>query len=125
MSGSTGTFLYRSALEAKKIYDSMDQAGCRIMSRSLTYDWNAAYLAHCTLFQRGCGACVPKHHFCLHMGRKIPINGSPLYCSTYPDESLNGVIAAVARTSHRLTFASTVFAKWRYLHRGYGQAEHE
>ena len=73
-----------------------------------------SYVRHCILYQRSGGLCAPKHHFGLHMGHNIRLVGSPMHCSTYVDEGLNGTLAGIAATAHRSTFADTVFAKYRY-----------
>ena len=58
---------------------------------------------------------MPKHHWMVHCVQQPPTFGNPRFHHTYRDESLNGVIAKIAKTSARSTFAVTVHRKFGIL----------
>ena len=64
-----------------------------------------------TLFDRAGGNIVPKFHLMHHSICQIEEYGNPRYFATYVDESFNGVIANIARSCHRRTWADSIFKK--------------
>lgn len=75
----------------------------------------AAYMSHVTLFARAGAALKPKAHAMIHMIQRALELGSPRYYHTYRDESLNRVIANIAASSHRMLFATSIFAKFAVM----------
>eukprot|EP00959_Pyramimonas_sp_CCMP1952_P415681 8709658-Pyramimonas_sp.AAC.1 len=57
----------------------------------------------------------PKHHLFRHLAAHICRKGNPRYYNTYWDESINGVIAKIANTTHRARFERMVFRKYGYF----------
>eukprot|EP00973_Karenia_brevis_P079209 10990891-Karenia_brevis.AAC.1 len=66
------------------------------------------FLRHVTLFQRAGGFLVPKHHLMIHAVQKISRLGNPRFTSCYHDESLNGVLAKISRSTHKWTWAEAL-----------------
>ena len=73
------------------------------------------FLQHVMMFQRAGGHTLPKHHLVVHGLLRISFQGNPRGYTTYHDEHLNGIIARIAHSSHRATFAETVFRKFALL----------
>ena len=46
------------------------------------------------------GHMVPKHHMAWHMAQRARQHGNPKYYWTYPDESENRTMSAVAKVLH-------------------------
>ena len=84
-------------------------------SRTIPKDTQEKMLMHYsrffTLFDRAGGNIVPKFHVLYHSLQQIGTYGNPRYFATYVDESFNGVIAAIARSCHRLTWSDSIFRK--------------
>ena len=56
---------------------------------------------------------IPKSHMMLHLGHSACDQGNPYYYHTFVDESLNGSIAKLAATCHRMTFYKRVLEGFR------------
>ena len=54
---------------------------------------------------------TPKFHMFMHLSLDTLETGNPAYFHTYPDESLNGMLSKVARSTHPRTFCLSVFQK--------------
>ena len=54
---------------------------------------------------------APKFHLMLHAIGQVATYGAPKYYATYVDEAFNGVLASIAKTCHRLTWADSIFGK--------------
>ena len=63
------------------------------------------------LFARAGGELHPKNHLMLHCFQEVKHFGNPKWYHCYLDESFNGVIAKIARSCHRLSWATVVFHK--------------
>ena len=74
-----------------------------------------AYLKHATLFARGGGRLRPKHHVMFHLAWQVKEKGNPRLFSTYLDESLNGVIAKIARSAHKSCWETMVHRRFAVL----------
>ena len=59
-------------------------------------------------------APIPKWHLMLHLVCKAYFHGNPAYYATFLDESHNGALANMARTSHRLTWHRSLLAAFRW-----------
>jgi hypothetical protein len=73
------------------------------------------YTHHVTLFHRAGGNLIPKHHMMFHLIIDTARLGAPSLHATFRDESLNGVIAAIARSCHRNHFSEAVHFKFAAL----------
>ena len=76
---------------------------------------NAINLAkkHVTLWRAHTGSTPkPKHHALVDLSRQMHRFGNPSWWSTYSDESLNSMIARLARTVHPAHFALTTLKKY-------------
>ena len=60
-------------------------------------------------------SCKPKHHGLVEMTKAMPFSGNPAFSSTYNDESLNSVIARIARSVHPKNFTIEVLCKYFLL----------
>jgi len=71
------------------------------------------YLRFVTLFERAAGdlQLQPKHHLTYHACQRTRVLGNPKFSTTHLDEHTNGVCARIARSTHRMTFAKSVFKK--------------
>ena len=67
------------------------------------------------LFERAGGWLTPKFHLMYHCIQRSRSQGNPRFSSTYRDESLNGVIARIARSCHRSSWQSMVHHKISYM----------
>jgi hypothetical protein len=57
----------------------------------------------------------PKWHLMLHLVSRAWQWGNPAYYGTFLDESLNGRLARMAATCHRMTWHSSVVAAFRWV----------
>ena len=69
------------------------------------------YLRFLTLYLKAGGVWRPKCHLPLHLIQRAMVQGDPRLYSTYRDESLNGVIAKIARSAHRSTWGNVIHFK--------------
>ena len=67
------------------------------------------------LFGRAGGEHQPKSHLMFECLLHAHKHGNPIHYHTYMDETLNGVIASIARSCHRLTWSDSVFRKINIL----------
>ena len=81
----------------------------RQMSAAGTQELLDTFLRHCACMKTAGAKFVPKHHLWCHLVLLAPINGNPRYYSTFLDESLNAVVAAVAHASHPATWEKRIF----------------
>ena len=58
------------------------------------------------------GELRPKHHIMIHLIHKARVMGHPSLWATFRDESLNGVVARIARAAHRTTFNAMAHARF-------------
>ena len=101
--------------KAAQDFESIMHAHDRNLDRPAQERLHAAFLRHVVLFVRAGGKLRPKHHAVFHMVRKTYYLGNPLCYSTYRDESLNGVIARIARSTHRWSLMRSVHHKFAGL----------
>ena len=77
---------------------------------------------NCAVFFRASGHRLrPKFHFMVEMSRLAPWTGNPRFHSTYPDETLNGVIVRQTRWCNSHVFATGVLLKYRVLRMSQGR----
>ena len=72
-------------------------------------------VAHNSVFRAAGGKLAPKHHYWFEMVLAIPTRGNPLFYTTYPDETLNGMFANISRAVHPKAFAISVLLHYRAL----------
>ena len=87
----------------------------RVVSPEQRHTLWSSYLSHVTCFQRAGGDLKPKAHAMSHMLQRTLTLGSPRFYHTYRDESLNRVIANIAARSHRMLFATSIFARFAVM----------
>ena len=117
-------YLYHSCQAAMR-FESLLESNPRSMGRPQREAlWNA-YIKHVTLYLRAGGSFMPKHHLMLHLLKRVFRRGNPKCYGTYKDESLNGVIARIARSCHRSCFGLSVHLKYSILQQITGELSHE
>ena len=109
-----GNLLLESGRAALKVNQIISESP-RNMTANQRQQLMDAYLKHMSLFERAGGNIIPKHHLLIHCFQRTSVLGNPKFYHTYKDESLNGVIVKIARSSHRLTFYETVHKKFNVL----------
>lgn len=62
-----------------------------------------------------CSALRPKFHLMFHLILQMDFVGHPSNNATYADESLNGKLARIARSTHRRRFAVSTLTKYKLL----------
>ena len=95
--------------------DVMNKEG-RSMSADGEKLFREHYLKHVRALTKlptllGINFFIPKHHIWLHATRRVGLLGNPKYSSTYRDESNNHGIAKISHSTHRTTFAMSVYRK--------------
>jgi hypothetical protein len=73
------------------------------------------YTQHVVLFTRAGGSLIPKHHKIFHLILDVSWKGSPSLYATFRDESLNGIIAGIAKSCHRNRFGEVIHFKFSAL----------
>jgi hypothetical protein len=73
------------------------------------------YAHHVNLYYRAGGILRPKHHMMFHLILDSSKKGRPSLWATFRDESLNGVIAGIARSCHRNRFGEVIHFKFSAL----------
>ena len=94
---------------------SLELIGGVLVPRPLQQRMLDSYTHHVTLYIRGGGELKPKHHLLFHLVLRCHYLGHPSLHATFRDESLNGVIARIARSAHRNTFSLTTHRKCNIL----------
>jgi hypothetical protein len=93
------------------LFNNMLKENSRTVSRDAQSNMLLHYSRFFTLFDRAGGNITPKFHLMYHAIFQISEYGNPRYFATYVDESFNRIIAAIARSCHRLTWADSIFKK--------------
>jgi hypothetical protein len=74
-----------------------------------------AFLRHLSFLNRSGTPLLPKHHLMVHGIHRMKFLGNMRGYSTYRDESLNGVIATIARSCARCVFGFAVHFKFKLM----------
>ena len=74
-----------------------------------------AYMQFFSLFIRSGGSAKPKFHMMLHCIKRTANLPNPLFYHNYRDESLNGVIAKIARSVHSWSFCLQTHRKFAIM----------
>eukprot|EP00959_Pyramimonas_sp_CCMP1952_P299712 6268890-Pyramimonas_sp.AAC.1 len=78
-----------------------------------THEFMATFKEHVSALRDAAVKFKPKHHLWCHLTLLAGRNGNPKYHSCFLDESLNGVVAVVAKSSHALNWERHVFSRLR------------
>ena len=106
-------------LEAAKAAEQLDKPFSeknRTFSRQQVQMALGAYSRFLAFFEKAGGSGTPKCHFMFHLIQRSLSKGNPSKYSTYRDESFNGLIAKIARSCHRRTWANVIHWKCQGLH---------
>ena len=103
-----------SALDVDHLLRSNGMATMTNDARQLLFQ---KYTHHVHLYVMCGGILMPKHHMMYRLIHKCGVYGHPSLWATFRDESLNGVIAKIARSCHRRTFNKMIHIKLKRLQR--------
>ena len=103
--------ILKAATQAANSMDDILKIEIRKLSRMQCQHLMQHYLRFLTLYLKAGGVWRPKCHLLLHLIQRAMVQGNPRLYSTYRDESLNGVIAKIARSAHRLTWGNVIHFK--------------
>ena len=109
--------LLQSASQAALSMDVVLRQEGRTMGRSQCQTLFQNYTRFLTLYLRAGGVWRPKCHLLVHLIQRALVKGNPRLYSTYRDESLNGIIAKIARSAHRWTWANVIHWKCNRFHK--------
>ena len=110
-----GQLLLACGKSALKVDMALRNSGKIELEHSVRQQLLNDYTHHVTLFHRAGGLLKPKHHMMFHLIIDTARLGAPSLHATFRDESLNGVIAGIARSCHRNHFAEAVHFKFSAL----------
>ena len=102
----------RAALRFNQILQNQSTRECGF---EVQHELMFHYVRYCSFFVRGGGHMKPKNHMIVHIIQEMGRNGMPKFYSCYDDESLNGTVAKIAKSCHRVTFGISVFKKFNHL----------
>ncbi len=111
--GPQGAALLRVGDGLVSLRDAMRSAPRRLSAQQAQQLVDAAKQAMAHREAAGIGLS-PKWHLMLHIVAKAFEWGNPHYYSTFLDESLNGLLAKMAKACHRLTWHRSVLAAFRW-----------
>ena len=103
--------ILKAATQAANSMDDILKIEIRKLSRMQCQHLMQHYLRFLTLYLKAGGVWRPKCHLLLHLIQRAMVQGNPRLYSTYRDESLNGVIAKIARSAHRSTWGNVIHFK--------------
>jgi len=106
--------LKEAGLEALA-FDSVLADNPRVMPRSEQQNLFTHYTRFLVLFERAGGNLTPKCHLMYHLIQRVDHSGNARFHMTYKDESLNGVIARIAKSCHRRHWEWNVHRKYNIM----------
>ena len=106
--------LLEAGLAAQRFNNMMSAAG-RVLSAAELDSMLLNYNHFAILFDRAGGHITPKFHLMFHGLQRTATHGNLRFYTTYRDESLNGVIARIARSCHRRSWHKMVHYKVNYM----------
>ena len=109
-----GQYLLASARAAGDFEDLLNEAPQLVPTNMRLKIWHA-FMRHAVCFAKAGGDLKPKHHLMIHLLQRMHVHGNPLYYHTYRDESLNGIVAKIAKSCHRWCFAEMTHRKYAVL----------
>ena len=107
----------KAAVELEEVFAT----NTRAMPRQAAQRALLAYCRFLRFYHEAGGPLLPKHHWMFHLVQRALFKGNPRQYTTYRDESFNGEIAKIARSSHRRTWNNVIHWKCQGLH----QKNHE
>ena len=107
--------LLKAAGENALKFDAYLSQNDRDMPQKERDDMAYAFVRFGTLFERANGHVIPKFHLMLHLIARVTRNGNPRFYTTYKDESLNGVVARIAKSCHRRSWEFNVHRKLNFM----------
>ena len=118
----TGEMLLASGAAAQRVEELLRNDGTETVAPAKQQELLNYYMRHFTLFHRAGGKLYPKHHMMFHLIINCGRMGAPSLHATFRDESMNGVIARIARSCHRNHFGEVVHYKFNALQQMVGLA---
>ena len=106
--------LHQAGVNLVRFYETMAAEHRRLPLKSRKVLMDSA-VRFCAYWKAAGGYFVHKHHGFVHMACDTHKTGNPSYCSTYEDESENGVVARIGAIVHGGTFATSVFERLELL----------
>ena len=97
--GANAAYLTRACNELNNFYNCMNSNG-RDMSPGALRILETSMARFLASWRAWGGHMVPKHHMAWHMAQRARQHGNPKYYWTYPDESENRTMSAVAKVLH-------------------------
>jgi hypothetical protein len=110
-----GELLLACGQSAWRVELALRNSGAISLTRDQRQQLLNDYTHHVTLYHRAGGLLKPKHHALFHMILDSSWKGAPSLYATFRDESLNGVIARIARSCHRNRFGEVIHFKFSAL----------
>ena len=110
-----GALLLACGKSAFRVELALRNSGAMVLSRVQRQELLNDYTHHVSLYHRAGGKLKPKHHMMFHMILDSSWKGAPSLYATFRDESLNGVIAGIARSCHRKRFGEIIHFKFSAL----------
>ena len=110
-----GALLLACGKSAFRVELALRNSGAMVLSRVQRQELLNDYTHHVSLYHRAGGKLKPKHHMMFHMILGSSWKGAPSLYATFRDESLNGVIAGIARSCHRNRFGEIIHFKFSAL----------
>ena len=103
--------LLRAAANEAILFNGLIKSSTRTVSDQHVESMQKSYSRFFVLYERAGGNVTPNFHLMLHAISQATRYGAPKWFATYVDEAFNGVLASIAKTCHKLTWAETVFTK--------------
>ena len=111
----TAALLHEAGKAALQIDDVLDSPGRKFELEQSQHAFEV-YLRFATLYQRAGGKMVQKFHLMIHLFQDTIRKGNPRSYSTYRDETINRIIAAIARSCHRQSWTESIFRKMNIMY---------
>ena len=108
--GEQGLHLVRAG-DAIERYAMLLKTEPRVMSMAVRQDMMNCAIGFNMSYKAAGGHEVPKFHSFIHMTYGIGFMGNPAYYSTYEDESENGLVARIGRSTSMCQFSFSVLVK--------------
>ena len=103
--------LLKAAANAAATFNDLIKPDVRRVSPEQQASMQRSYAHFFVLCERAGVNMTPKFHLMLHAIGQVTRYGAPKYYATYVHEAFNGVLASIAKTCHKLTWADAVFTK--------------
>ena len=104
------------ASTAAVLFEETFAKSTRRVSRLEAEQALGSYKRFLRFYHEAGGSMLPKCHLMFHLIQRSLFKGNPKRYTTYKDESFNGVLARIARSSHRRTWANVIHWKAQSVH---------